>query len=401
MSGTCQEPSCDDGVENGGESDIDCGAQLCPCDIGDTCENDNNCTSGLCDQMVCVLDHCVDEQRDIDLGESDIDCGGDCAGCDPGEMCGSDNGNCKSKVCGPDQTCLEATCDDHTMNGDETDVDCGGSDECGRCDAGEMCDDASDCKEHVCVDGECAEPTCDDDVDNGNETDVDCGGDDCDPCAAQHGCELDRDCESNICLGICVEATCSDGQPNNNEVDTDCGGDCALCGLDMKCNEDSDCASNSCGAGGSCQIGLRLEQGCTLCDATSTSALGFQIALSNLSDSEFPLGEAVVRYYFSSSYDGNFDVSCYGCPHTINVKDYPGSNTEATHFVELDFADTTEALPADPTQTVNVLVTVTPHDGAEMDQTDDYSFVPSFAQTSRTTVHRDGVLIWGTEPPVD
>ncbi len=45
--------SCDDGVQNGPESDIDCGGDCPPCERKDRCHHANDCWSGLCADGVC------------------------------------------------------------------------------------------------------------------------------------------------------------------------------------------------------------------------------------------------------------------------------------------------------------------------------------------------------------
>lgn len=76
----CPEPSCDDGLQNGDETGVDCGGANCP-----------PCTGPTCDDGVQNGD------------ETGIDCGGaDCPAC-------------------------PATCSDGIQNGDETGIDCGGS----------------------------------------------------------------------------------------------------------------------------------------------------------------------------------------------------------------------------------------------------------------------------------
>jgi hypothetical protein len=84
------------------------------------------------------------------------------------------------------QDATEPSCFDRVRNGDETDVDCGGS--CGRCAAGLVCTQASDCDSRACTtSGTCAAPTCSDSIRDGFESDVDCGG----PCG---GCTLGQLC---------------------------------------------------------------------------------------------------------------------------------------------------------------------------------------------------------------
>lgn len=58
--------------------------------------------------------------------ETDIDCGGpECSGCLTGEACFL-NSDCASSVCGLGGTCNAPTCSDGVQNGDEDGVDCGG-----------------------------------------------------------------------------------------------------------------------------------------------------------------------------------------------------------------------------------------------------------------------------------
>ena len=48
-------PTCDDGVQNGRETDVDCGAgDGCPkCEIGESCENPGDCRSHWCEDGIC------------------------------------------------------------------------------------------------------------------------------------------------------------------------------------------------------------------------------------------------------------------------------------------------------------------------------------------------------------
>ena len=76
-------PTCDDGIQNGDETGIDCGGSCAAC--------------ATCDDGI------------LNGDETGIDCGGSCAAC--------------------------ATCDDGILNGDETGIDCGGPD-CEPCQTG-------------------------------------------------------------------------------------------------------------------------------------------------------------------------------------------------------------------------------------------------------------------------
>ena len=52
--GTCAPASCDDYVQNGGETDLNCGG-VCPsrCEPGQGCATGGDCTSGVCTGQVC------------------------------------------------------------------------------------------------------------------------------------------------------------------------------------------------------------------------------------------------------------------------------------------------------------------------------------------------------------
>ena len=131
-------PTCNDGVQNGNETGVDCGGPDCdPCVVPPTC-NDG-----------------------IQNGnETGVDCGG--PDCDP--------------------CVLPPTCNDGIQNGNETGVDCGGPD----CDPCESCSDGIQNNGETGVDcgGQNCEQcdTCDDGIQNGDETGVDCGGPDCETC---------------------------------------------------------------------------------------------------------------------------------------------------------------------------------------------------------------------------
>jgi hypothetical protein len=126
-------PTCDDGIQNGDETGVDCGGPDCPacptCDDGIQNGNETGVDCGGPDCSACPT--CNDGIQNG--GETGVDCGGpDCSAC--------------------------PTCDDGIQNGSETDVDCGGPD-CPAC------------------------PTCFDGIQNGDETGVDCGGS-CAPCSS-------------------------------------------------------------------------------------------------------------------------------------------------------------------------------------------------------------------------
>ena len=157
VNGACQAqaaqvalPACNDGLQNQGETDVDCGgATIClRCGIGKSCGGSSDCTTG----------------------------------------------NCSGGTCQALPTCM-----DGIKNGGETGIDCGGMTMCPRCGTGQGCSLASDCTNQVCQGGMCQAPSCSDGVKNQNETDVDCGGGTCSACASGKHCLAGSDCTSTIC----------------------------------------------------------------------------------------------------------------------------------------------------------------------------------------------------------
>ena len=229
-------PTCDDGIQNGSETGVDCGGSCDPC----PCNGTNVAVSITLDQYgsettwaitdangatvasggpysngtdgtvvsasACLADGCYDFTINDEYGD------GICCAYGNGSYTVSDGSTLAS---GGEFTSSETTnfcvgggnptptCDDGIMNGNETGVDCGGD-----CDACPTCNDGiqNQGEEGVDCGGPCnACPTCDDGIQNQGEEGVDCGG----PCAA------------------CP--TCNDGVMNGNETGVDCGGDCDAC----------------------------------------------------------------------------------------------------------------------------------------------------------------------------
>jgi hypothetical protein len=244
---TCQAPACSDMVQNGAETDVDCGGGCPGCGPGMHCNADADCAGHACVGGACAP-NCSDGVKDND--ETDKDCGGSCAAkCADGKGCAV-AADCTSDVCGMTGVCLMATCADGVINEGETDKDCGGP--CSPCADGSHCVKAADCTSGVCTSGTCAMPTCGDMVQNGSETDKDCGGGTCPACALGAHCAQHADCASGVCTGgVCVSPSCSDKLQNEGESDVDCGGPCPPCAAGSKCVQGSDCTSTVC-TGGVC-----------------------------------------------------------------------------------------------------------------------------------------------------
>lgn len=94
---------CSDGVQNGDETDIDCGGATCAaCTAGQSCSVPADCESLVCTGGICQMATCADGVQN--QSESDIDCGGPCgATCTFGENCGSSadcvTGSCSGSTC--------------------------------------------------------------------------------------------------------------------------------------------------------------------------------------------------------------------------------------------------------------------------------------------------------------
>jgi hypothetical protein len=95
--------TCSDGIENQDETDVDCGGSICPpCDPGEGCLQPSDCTSSVCQSMVCQSPTCSDGVQNGN--ETDVDCGGGtCPACalDQGCNAGSDclSGTCQGGLC--------------------------------------------------------------------------------------------------------------------------------------------------------------------------------------------------------------------------------------------------------------------------------------------------------------
>jgi hypothetical protein len=208
---TCSPPACNDRVQNGSESAVDCGG-VCPLDCADgaACLVNADCQSQVCDDTGCAagLALCCQEPSCDDGvrngGEPVVDCGNAaCELCPLGNPCFA-GAQCASGTCTGGACANPPTCTDNALNGNESAVDCGG-DTCQRCQDRQTCNAAADCVNNNCdAFGICI--SCGDNVRDGTETGVDCGGADpfCRRCNAGEGCFANTDCISQFCFnGLC------------------------------------------------------------------------------------------------------------------------------------------------------------------------------------------------------
>ncbi|MFT3770219.1 MAG: hypothetical protein QM820_32725 [Minicystis sp.] len=140
--------TCFDGLQNGPETDVDCGSDCPACAAGRHCSGGADCQSGTC-----IFDG-------------------------PVGVCAAEGGPSPCQP-GPDPTC-----NDCLQNGGESDVDCGG-DSCLPCSAGRTCTYDGDCLSAHCAAGTCTL------------------GDSGKPC------RVGADCTSGACgFGSCITGSC-------------------------------------------------------------------------------------------------------------------------------------------------------------------------------------------------
>ena len=168
----CKEKVCDankcadatptDGVKNGNETDIDCGggAPAPACIAGKACapgQGLRDCESKVCTGGVCQAPTPSDGVQNGN--ETDVDCGGGAPApaCGNGKTCVVGAQDCTSLVC-TGGVCQPPKGDDGVKNGDESDIDCGGTTTgAPKCGPGLTCNAHADCASDGCnYNGVCA-----------------------------------------------------------------------------------------------------------------------------------------------------------------------------------------------------------------------------------------------------
>ena len=317
----CLESTCNDGLQNGAETDVDCGGSGCkPCARNALCFENADCASGFCDSRrgsVCRPASCGNGMQDAD--EADVDCGGESCGSCASLMACERHADCDTKFC-LDSVCREMSCGDGIRDLDESDIDCGGPN-CAKCALRARCFDHNDCTSGFCdpKDNRCRALECGDGTQNGRETDVDCGGDDCVACELGSSCEGNEDCASITCVdATCVAHSCTNGVQDGEETGMDCGGPfCVPCGNGHGCEADEDCASSYCDAIlGSCAVRPSPADSIIDCDGRTlfndnckSAGKGYQTCSQHFSDDVCDDG-------FFTSDDGtvlNFNCPKFNC----------------------------------------------------------------------------------------
>jgi formylglycine-generating enzyme required for sulfatase activity len=100
VNGKCAPATCKDGIQNQDETDVDCGGTFCnPCADGKNCKVAKDCADKVCSGMppTCATPTCTDLVQNGK--ETDVDCGGGtCPPCQIGQKCGAP-ADCVGNLC--------------------------------------------------------------------------------------------------------------------------------------------------------------------------------------------------------------------------------------------------------------------------------------------------------------
>ncbi|MFH1072393.1 MAG: hypothetical protein V1743_03110, partial [Nanoarchaeota archaeon] len=253
---------CSNGVNDAGETGIDCGGECLACTVSRCGDGIVNAAGEECDgnDFGNILEGCSDLLFEDQFTGGTLRCNADCTlntrGCTgvSGGVCGDDTIN-------PGETCepglfMSMQCTDLYSGAT------GGAVKCTNCRLNTSacnfpsasCKQDADCETNSCnlQTGLCEQASCDDDIKNGDEGGIDCGGSCTKKCGIDSECESSNDCSSGWCNitetgGICSLASCEDSLLNGNETGVDCGGPCSdRCATGSACRTNEDCVSNYC-----------------------------------------------------------------------------------------------------------------------------------------------------------
>ena len=182
---------------------------------GEPCTDNSACVSGACAGGKCGP-------------SANKTCGvGLAAPCNAGDGCQQDS-DCQSDYCDANgHACAAPPANVHTdgrRNGGETGIDCGGTSGT-PCPGGQKCKTSDDCQSLCNAQGVCDPPSATDGKKNGDESDIDCGGATAPKCVQGKICKVNADCQLDACTnGACAKPAKDDGVKNGSETDVDCGG---------------------------------------------------------------------------------------------------------------------------------------------------------------------------------
>jgi hypothetical protein len=266
-------PTCDDGAQNGDETDVDCGGSCAQCKVGDKCAAPGDCPLGYCFDGVCCGEACGLPCRSCALPGSIGDCAPIPDGQDPDDECATT----APSTCGTTGACAGGQCAFHAMGTECAPASCMN----GTLDLADTCNGAGTCTAQGSM--SCSPYVC-------NAAGDGClsmcaAGSDCatafycdamNSCVPQKAngqtCQADIHCTSGHCVdGRCCDTACDatceacnlsgnlgtctnlpqgtdDPQCNSPFTTCDANGTCKLPD-GASCLIDSDCASNNCQMG--------------------------------------------------------------------------------------------------------------------------------------------------------
>ena len=69
LDGRCSDASCEDGIQNGDETDVDCGGQVCPRVVLDRCALATDCTNNPCGSTCSTCDDGIRMVEQMSIAE--------------------------------------------------------------------------------------------------------------------------------------------------------------------------------------------------------------------------------------------------------------------------------------------------------------------------------------------
>ena len=452
--------TCSDNIQNQDESDIDCGGLCGPtCVAGENCNGNGDCFSDDCQGGICQAGVGTCDDGIVNQNESDVDCGGICgATCVVGESCNV-NGDCVDRVCSAGvcaftdlqvvKTAWTPTdpFDDairlrfQLVNNDSVPVpydeltvrywytiDTGAQPQTATCDyaaeqgcanittqftqvtpvpgadyylelgylsgAGDLLSGPSDAMMF-----QIRKPS----LQNYDETDDHswAGGE---PATPTIWPEITVYRNGVLVWGY-EPGTCADGMLNQDESDVDCGGICgSTCLVGEMCNTYADCANSNCIGGYCTDMGLKVQLDKNPPIKPLDPWLEGVVRVVNTGSSPIPWGEITVRYWFT--YEGTpqgFYTNCLQadllCPniYTSYVPLAP-ARPGADYYVEYSFNPASGDLSASAFSDFEI--NHRKLDSSVWDETNDYSYGEPLSYTDwpQITAYLNGELVWGTEP---
>ncbi len=318
-------PTCNDGIKDQDETDVDCGGTLCgPCSGGRLCKSGADCETGTCSSGVCTS--CTAENPGCTADLEPCGLPSDCASGHCQESTIPSPCSPTGRYCIPAQ-CFDGVADTNPVGFDESDVDCGSACNIG-CANGKTCFGSCDCISGNCTGGLCAARCrlgfgdCDANPKNGCETDLrtdsNCGG-----CGI--ACAQDSSCLSGRCVPCNTGFGDCDGNSQNG------------CEMDLR-TDPSNCGAcgNVCAAGSICDAGQCL----TTCTAGPCEGRVLIVGAEDL----IPNAEVQAKLVGTGAFT-TVDVFNAGAPGEV----VPGGGTPSLAtlqnyaavlvYSDLDFAD--------------------------------------------------------------